>query len=513
MRKRFPDFTNPQVQAIESVVIDTKSRHQLPALLAGLQYIYVTPSLNKSVLDILERDIIGDNNHLGRKGMSLWEIFILGSLRLNLNIDYDSLENMANYHEQVRGILGVHNLDMLAESRRRYSLQSLKDNVALLSESSLQSINEIVVKAGHSLKKKIESEEKTIKKLAENGEKSTEESPLRLEVKTDSYVVESTVKFPTDIGLLWESGNKCLLLLCSILLLVDLSGWRSIGAAVRKLKKHYRIVSNIHRKKGKNYTARLQKACRKYLACVQQLRGKLAQSLIELESMPSPSKKLQKKILLLRYYYDMFVKHEDLVRRRIMEGEKIPHSEKVFSIYEPHVEWISKGKANKSVELGHLVLVSSDQYGFIIDVEVAVGKVDVDLSIPLAERLQKRFTAPTYKLERISFDRGFFSQTAEDKLSKIFEFVVMPKPGKKGTKRQNKEESPEFVAARKAHSAVESSINELEQSGVDQVPDKGLNNFKRYVILGTLAHNLKRLGKVVIENNLLAKQVVQRQAA
>ena len=154
MRKQFPDFNALEVQSIESVIIDTKSRHQLPALLAGLQYIYVTPSLNKAVIDILEANIIGKNNHLGRSGMSLWEIFILATIRLNLNIDYDSLENMANYHEQVRGILGVSNLKVLDESRKYYSLQSLKDNVALLEESTLQSINEIVVKAGHRLKKK-----------------------------------------------------------------------------------------------------------------------------------------------------------------------------------------------------------------------------------------------------------------------------------------------------------------------------------------------------------------------
>jgi len=349
--------------------------------------------------------------------------------------------------------------------------------------------------------------------LSGSSEVLPEDIALPLVVKTDSYVVESKVKFPTDIGLLWESGNKCLLLLVGLLLLVDLSAWRSIAAALTKFKKYYRVVSNIHRKKGKNYTARLQKACKKYLCYSKQLRGKFEQSLEELGSITNPSKKLKGKLVSIQYYYDMFVKHEGLVRRRIMEGEKIPHSEKVFSIYEPHVEWISKGKANKSVELGHLVLVSSDQYGFIIDVEVAVGKVDVQLSIPLAERLEKRFTAPTYELKRISFDRGFFSQAAEDKLSKIFKQVVMPKPGKKGTERQTKEESPEFVAAHKAHSAIESTINELEQSGVNQVPDKGLDNFKRYVVLGTVAHNLKRLGKLVIESNLLAKQTVQQQVA
>jgi len=34
-----------------------------------------------------------------------------------------------------------------------------------------------------------------------------------------------------------------------------------------------------------------------------------------------------------------------------VEGETIPHNEKVFSIFEEHTEWISKGKAGVSQEL------------------------------------------------------------------------------------------------------------------------------------------------------------------
>ena len=48
----------------------------------------------------------------------------------------------------------------------------------------------------------------------------------------------------------------------------------------------------------------------------------------------------------------MVEKHIDLVSRRILKGEEIPHDEKVFSVFEPHTEWISKGKRNPFVELG-----------------------------------------------------------------------------------------------------------------------------------------------------------------
>jgi hypothetical protein len=42
----------------------------------------------------------------------------------------------------------------------------------------------------------------------------------------------------------------------------------------------------------------------------------------------------------------------DQIQRRVLEGEVIPHHEKVFSIFEPHTEWIVKGKAGVPVELG-----------------------------------------------------------------------------------------------------------------------------------------------------------------
>jgi len=33
------------------------------------------------------------------------------------------------------------------------------------------------------------------------------------------------------------------------------------------------------------------------------------------------------------------------IRRRVFQGKKIPHAEKVFSLFQLRTEWISKGKA------------------------------------------------------------------------------------------------------------------------------------------------------------------------
>ena len=55
----------------------------------------------------------------------------------------------------------------------------------------------------------------------------------------------------------------------------------------------------------------------------------------------------------------------DQIDRRVLQGQTIPHQEKVFSSFQPHTEWISKGKAGVAAELGLHVCVVEDQHRFI----------------------------------------------------------------------------------------------------------------------------------------------------
>lgn len=276
-------------------------------------------------------------------------------------------------------------------------------------------------------------------------------------------------------------------------------------------KRAYRRTANIHQKKGKNYKERLKKAAEKYLWRSRELSRRVEQSCKALMPVGLIDIKLAALLEALSYYHEMLEKHIGLVERRIINGEVIPHKEKVFSIFEPHVEWIQKGKQNKKVELGHNALITTDQFQFIVDHEVLVRQGDKAQPIPLAERLKERF-GKGYLLNSISFDRGFFSVLAKQALEQDFEHVVMPRKGKKTPQQEAEENAKTFVALRKKHSAVESNtcpvatayrINELEHSGANRVPDKGLGRFKKYVALGVLAYNLKRLGKTVMEQGLL----------
>jgi IS5 family transposase len=51
--------------------------------------------------------------------------------------------------------------------------------------------------------------------------------------------------------------------------------------------------------------------------------------------------------------------------QRACNGEKVPASNRVFSIFEPHTELLKRGKAHKSVELGHMVTIGQTVEKFI----------------------------------------------------------------------------------------------------------------------------------------------------
>lgn len=66
----------------------------------------------------------------------------------------------------------------------------------------------------------------------------------------------------------------------------------------------------------------------------------------------------------------------------------------------------------------------------------------------------------------------------------------MPRKGRLSKAANETEGAPEFVAARQAHTAVESAINNLECRG----PDRGTEGFERMI---GLAANVHRVGRIL----------------
>ena len=187
----------------------------------------------------------------------------------------------------------------------------------------------------------------------------------------------------------------------------------------------------------------------------------------------------------------------NLIYRRVIEHQQIPHNDKVFSLFEPHTEWISKGKAGVPVELGLRVCVLQDQFGFTLNHHVMQRQTDDQVAVPIAKGAKQRFPM----LSQVSYDKGFWSPGNLEELDGFLERAILPKKGRLSAEDKQREHHLEFTRAKRKHSAVESDINALEANGLDKCPDKGIDAFKRYVALAVLGGNLKRLGRILQERD------------
>lgn len=481
MRQRFEQQMNLRTVAISDVKFPLKSRDELPPVLKALQYIFITPELNEKVFQLLEEKITRDKKKTGRKGMDLWHILVLAVVRHACSTNWDTLETWANHHELVRKVMGVHATAFIEEEKMEFNYQSILDNVSLLDEALLVDINELIVAAGHKLVKKKEDE--------------------ALKLKSDSYSVETNIHFPTDLSLLWDSVRKCLDMTAKLQRLTFLKGWRKIKNLRKMLKSLFRATSH-QVFKGKDEHQKKQYV-KQYLQQARMLEARVAEMIEHLPIVAGSEKKILLIIIELQKYKKYVTKFTDQIERRLLKGEVIPAEEKIFSIFEEHTEWITKGKLNKKVELGHLLLITTDQYQFIVDYKVMEKQKDPSQVSSLCERIKNTFAGK--KVYSHSFDKGFWSK---DNLTTLqdaaIEQAILPKKGRHTQEDKVRESGTTFKKLRNAHSAVESNINMLEHHGLNRCMDKGLPNYKRYVGLSILAYNLHILG-----NALKAKELAE----
>lgn len=186
------------------------------------------------------------------------------------------------------------------------------------------------------------------------------------------------------------------------------------------------------------------------------------------------------------------MKFIDQITRRLLNGEQIPQEEKLYSIFERHTEWIAKGKMRPNVELGHRLLITTDQHGIIHDYKILSHTSEPAEVVPLTDRLLNLLGEGG--IESISFDRGFSSIENRELLELYIPQVIMPKKGKLSQADKDRQSTKSWKKLANAHSAIESDINCLEHHGLDRCPDRGWNNYQRYVSLGVLSYNLHKIG-------------------
>ena len=466
MRKRI----EPQLELGQLLIEDTptlRSRDGMVSLVIALRELYKNKVYRDRILDILEAKLITGKPRTGRPGMELWRLFVLAQIRLSKGLNYDELHMHANYNKLVRQVMGVERLPGFEEITFAY--QTIVDNVSLLDDQTLKEINDVIVSFG---------QQEVFKK------KETE----ALALKTDSFVVESNVHFPTDYNLLWDCVRKCLDMITKLEFKYgQLAGWRKISHWRRSLKSGMRSLGKACASGGKKKEERVKEAALTYLNKSGLLSEKIKRSL---PSFPVKDVSDLAVVILLERYHLLLDKHIDLVSRRLLKGEKIPEGEKMFSIFEPYTEWICKGKLRPAVELGKKVNITTDQYHLIVDWQTMDHQSDSEIVIALADRL-----TPIFNVGSWSFDKGYWHPDNRALLEMVVPEVVMPKKGKCNSEENEREHRAAFKKLRKKHSAIESNIHSLETRGLSRCPDRGKAHFYRYVGWAVCAYNLCCIGR------------------
>lgn len=240
MRTRFEQQFSIGHRLIEETPINPKRTGKLEELIAAMKAIYCHPEYNSKIFNILEEHLTKGKKQTGRKGMDLWCIFVLGQVRLCLNTSYEWIHNLANNHLSIRWLMGIET--EYGFKRVEFSYQNIYDNVTLLTDEMVKQINAVVLEFGH-------------------GEVFKKKETAALRLKTDSFVVESNVHFPTDYNLLWDCGRKCIDVVYKILDKHDsIEGWRKVENWKTGLKGLMRELGKASSsgEKGKNRGLKVQ---------------------------------------------------------------------------------------------------------------------------------------------------------------------------------------------------------------------------------------------------------------
>ncbi len=450
---------NPQMElgeiGIENILINLKSRDDIPALLLGLQHLYSDEETRSRLFALLEEHMLpGVDCTVGCPGMELWRILVMGVVMQGSGCDFDCLHELVNEHNTLRQFLGHADI----WDKRKYEYQTVVDNVCLVRPELLAEVGQLIVESGHAVARKKPGE--------------------RLRGRCDSFVVETDVHYPTDVNLLWDA-IRCLVRETGRAASEHgVVGWRQWRHLTQSVKRLFNQVRSTRRARPERVEAYLER-CR---------------YLVERAQTTLPDLVLRSatpwKLMNIEYYLGHAMRQVDHVERRLLRGETIPQDEKVFSIFESHTRWISKGKAGTPVELGVPVCVLEDNHGFILHHEVMWQGSDVDYAQPMIRETQARFP----ELRWCSFDGGFHSPENRLVLDELLDHNVLPRKGYLSKAGRAREQDPVFVAMRRQHPAIESAINNLEHRGLDRVRAFGADGFARVVALSIVAFNIHRIG-------------------
>jgi IS5 family transposase len=300
-------------------------------------------------------------------------------------------------------------------------------------------------------------------------------------VRTDCTVVESNIHHPTDSSLLWDSVRVLV---------------RAMGGA----KTEFGIEFHDHSRRAKRRslgishakTAAQRKTLYRDLIKVTDKTVKQAEQVAQQLDQVEVGSILQMALAAslasdLRHYADLARKVIWQTERRVIDGETVPASEKLVSIFETHTDVIIKD--NRETLYGHKLCLTSGASGLVTDVVVEQGNpADSTLAVKMIERQRDLYG----KVPRQAcFDGGFASR---DNLAAIKELGVKDVAFHKRCRLEVEDMVKStwvYRQLRAFRAGIEGIISFLKRGfGLGRCAWRGFQSFQAYVQASVVACNL-----------------------
>ena len=319
--------------------------------------------------------------------------------------------------------------------------------------------------------------------LADAGQEKVERGEV---IRIDSTVTETTIHPPTDSSLLWVSVRVMVRLLEEATAMP--------GAPVIVYCNHRRLAKKRARAivytRGKDKKARLY---RDLIKVTTNTLDYLDQARIALSVRPVASLQLEQWLAQVAHYPPLIKQVIDQTQRRVLQGESVPASDKIFSLFETHTDIVIKG--SRDIQYGHKLNLSSGKSGLILDIVVEAGNpADTDRLLPMLDRhIQHYGCAP----RQLAVDGGYASKDnlAEAKKRGVEDMAFNKK---RGLSIEDMVRSHwVYRKLRNFRAGIEAGISCLKRAyGLSRCTWKGLVHFKSFVWSSVVAHNLALLARL-----------------
>jgi transposase, IS5 family len=312
-------------------------------------------------------------------------------------------------------------------------------------------------------------------------------------LRTDGTVVESNIRPPSDNRLLADGVRVLARTVVRARELVKQKMQEPFEDFTQTAKQLARQIGETLRKKtdaaksaGRQQYEQLLEMTRKTVIWAQQTKKHLRSSC---------DAKAQRLAQTLETFLPRTQQVIDQTVRRILQGEQVPASEKIVSLFEEHADIIRRGKESRPVEYGHKVWLNEVEGGLVSHYRILDGNPpDEQQWKPSLKAHLKTFHQPP---DQASGDRGLFSEPNEQLAHELgVKRVVLPQRGHRSKARLKHEHKIWFVKGRHWHAGIEGRISVLKRAhDLARCLAHGLNGFHGWIGWGVIAGNLAVLGR------------------